>query len=98
MPEKVEKPEQVKGHCPQCGADRYADVVGEHLVADSDTLSGIWWESRYRMLSCGGCKSVYFQEIYTFSEDFDYATHPVTNETIIEYNRKITFWPAPTKR
>jgi Domain of unknown function (DUF4145) len=95
---KAKIPKQVKGHCPNCGPQRYADVVGEHSVVESDDSSGVWAQTDYRMLSCGGCKKVYFQEIYIFSEDVDYDYHPITGEETREYNQKITFWPAPAKR
>jgi hypothetical protein len=46
-----------------------------------------------RILQCGGCKSVYFQEVYIHSEDYDYDA-----EGHIRHNEKITFYPAPAKR
>jgi hypothetical protein len=48
-------------------------------------------------LQCGGCKSVYFQEVYVFSEDYDYDEGPDGQPTM-RYNERITYYPAPAKR
>jgi hypothetical protein len=89
---------QVQGHCPKCGPQRYADVVGQYEATETDEVSGVWATTTHRMLRCGGCKTVYFQESYVFSEDYDYDHHPVTGDPMMEYNVKITYWPAPAKR
>ena len=38
-PEKVEK---IKGHCPNCGPNKNAAVVGHHQIRDDDDESGVW--------------------------------------------------------
>lgn len=94
----AKKIKQLKGHCPKCGPDRYADVVGHHTDRDDDDENGVWGQTDARILSCAGCKTIYFQEVFIFSEDVDYSYHPVTGETQGKYNERITYWPAPTKR
>ena len=98
MAEDEKKLEQLRGHCPQCGPNIWADVVGHHRVADSDDRSGVWWETNHRMLCCCGCKTVYFRESHVFSEDYDYGEDLATGEPNREYNERITYWPAPSKR
>ena len=92
--EAVMKLEQVRGHCPDCGPARYADVVAEYKDSEShDAEHGTWSASAYRILQCGGCKSVYFQETYIFSEIYE---HGPNGE--IKYTEDITYYPAPAKR
>jgi len=89
----INKP-QIRGHCPNCGPGRFADVRSEFIdVEEMDDDSGMWARTTSRILQCAGCKSVYFQEIYIHSEDYDYD-----NEGHIRPNEKITYYPAPAKR
>jgi hypothetical protein len=81
----------IKGHCPNCGPDRLADVVGHHHSSCNDKTSGIWGEVDYRILQCRGCELAYFQKDEIFSED--YENDPGTGEIYIPH--KITHWPAP---
>jgi hypothetical protein len=53
----------------------------------------MWATTRSHILQCGGCKSIYFQEIYVFSEDYDYGY-----QGEISYNERITYYPSPAKR
>jgi hypothetical protein len=92
------KVRQVTGHCPKCGPNRYANVVGHHNVLDSDELTGVWAESDYYMLSCGGCRTVYFKEVFTFSEDWSHSRHPITGQEMMEYDERVTYWPSPVQR
>jgi hypothetical protein len=73
----------IKGHCPKCGADRNALIVGQYQQnwgADEDDISGSW---DYRILRCAGCDQVYFQnEVFTSADRFP----------------RISYWPAPSKR
>ncbi|XSC45083.1 DUF4145 domain-containing protein [Bradyrhizobium sp. RDT10] len=86
--------EQIRGHCPNCGPDRFADVVAEYRNTETlDSEHGMWATTESRTLRCGGCKAVYFQEVYTFSEDYDYE-----HDGEIIYNETITYYPAPAKR
>ncbi len=94
----TEKPKQIRGHCPNCGPARFADVVAEHTDhEEGDDEYGTWAETTSRILQCGGCKSVYFQEVYVFSEDFGYDEGP-DGQPIMRYNERITYYPAPAKR
>lgn len=84
-------PAPIKGHCPNCGPDRLANVVGHHHSRYYDETSGIWGEVDYRILQCRGCELAYFQKDEIFSEDWE--NDPDTGESYIP--RKITHWPAP---
>jgi hypothetical protein len=90
----------VKGHCPECGPGRLADVVGHYerrYEGDDDNL-GIWGTTDYRILQCRGCEAVYFKISKVFSEDEDYQINPNTGEEEVYLPRRITYWPAPSKR
>ena len=92
--EPIEKPEQIRGHCPKCSPDRFADVVAEYINTETlDSEHGMWATTKSRTLRCGGCKSAYFQEIYIFSEDYDYE-----HDGEINFNESVTYYPAPAKR
>ena len=88
----------VNGHCPKCGPNRRADVVGEHEVRWEDDETGVWGHFTYRILRCRGCYDVYFQRIEVFSEDIDYRQNPRTGEPQMRLSEKINYWPAPSKR
>jgi hypothetical protein len=85
-PEKKQALTRVKGHCPNCGPDIWADVECEFEDNWSDPESGIWGEDKHRILRCRGCERVYFQTSAVFSED-----HPSSRPTI-------THWPPPERR
>lgn len=85
---------QIRGHCPNCGPARFADVRGEFVdVENMDDGSGMWAKTTSRILQCAGCKSVYFQDTYIHSEDYDYD-----EDGHIRPNERITYYPAPAKR
>jgi hypothetical protein len=86
-------PAPVKGHCPSCGSDRLADVVGHHHSRYDD--EEIWGKIDYRILRCRGCESVYFQKDEIFSEDVDYEVNPHTGELEGYIPHRITHWPKP---
>ena len=88
--------EQVKAHCPECGPGRWADIVAEHKEHNSHGL--VWDQMNYRVLRCAGCRSVYFQEVYVFLEDYEHMYDDATGEDDIEYNERITYWPSPSRR
>lgn len=90
--EERKPPEQVKAHCPECGPGRWAEIVAEHKKHVSQ--GPVWEHTKYHVLRCAGCRTVYFQEVFIFSEDYDYDDE--TGEAV--YNEKITYWPAPSKR
>jgi Domain of unknown function (DUF4145) len=86
-----ELPSPIKGHCPNCGPGRLADVVGHHHSRYDDETSGIWGEVDYRILQCRGCELAYFQTDEIDSEHWE--NDPDTGEMYIPH--KITHWPAP---
>lgn len=83
-------PEKVRGHCPECGPNRWAIVLGE-FVKHEDS-GGIWTDTTYRMLQCPACDEVYFQTDHVFSEDYSYDEGP-SGEMEVEYHHKIEHWP-----
>jgi hypothetical protein len=85
----------VKGHCPRCGPNRQADVVGYHNVTDDE--ASVWSTTEYRILQCRGCECVYFQTDETFSEDIGNKYNPATGEMEEYLRHKITHWPAPVQ-
>lgn len=91
-------PPPIKGHCPDCGPGRLADVVGQHSKRDEDDENDIWLETSYRILRCRGCEAVYFQTDYVFSEDIDHEEDPRTGKYKAVVPHKTTYWPAPSKR
>ncbi len=98
--ETVPQAKQVQGHCPTCGSNRYADVVGFHKrVEHHDQEHGIWTDTTSRILQCAGCKAVFFQQIEIFSEDYDYDyDEGPGGEPSMSYNEKVTHYPAASKR
>jgi Domain of unknown function (DUF4145) len=88
----------VKGHCPHCGPNRHADVVGYHERDTTDDLAPVWATTEYRILQCRGCECVYFQTDETFSEDIGAQYNPATGEMEEYLRHKITHWPAPVQR
>lgn len=88
----------VKGHCPDCGAGRYADVVGHYVSKSEDEHAGVWGQTDYRILKCRGCDRAYFQIDDVFSEDLDHFENPDTGEWESYLPHKISYWPAPIKR
>lgn len=87
--------DKVKGHCPDCGGDRFADVAAMHEEKWSDD-----WVSgcvRYSVLKCRGCESVYVQRAESHSEDQDHFRNEA-GEWESYWPERLTYWPAPTKR
>ena len=98
MPKSERKAEIVKGHCPQCGPDRRADIVAAHYKRwDSDDES-LWSIDTYNIFQCRGCDTLYVQHSYVFSEDEDYERNPVTGEDESVLRPRIEYWPAPARR
>ena len=88
----------VRGHCPNCGPNRQADVVGYHQQHETDDRAPVWATTEYRILQCRGCEYVYFQTDHTFSEDTWNQYNPATGEMEEYLRQKITHWPAPVQR
>lgn len=83
------KPDRVKGHCPSCGPDRWADVrahVKKRDEAEDDY--GIWLQVDHRILECPACESVYHQTVEVFSEDIRQI-----GDDEYDLNEKIRHWP-----
>ena len=85
---------QVEGHCPACGPDRQAIVVGEHRHDWSIDEADIHGTDVHRILKCCGCSAVYFQKHQSNSESYDHddeGGHRYFLPTI-------TYWPPPSNR
>src|ERR1700692_4194679 len=68
---KSQMPKTLKGHCPNCGKDRNAEIVGEYETTSSDEESGVWAKVENRLLRCMGCEEVFYRKDETCSEDMD---------------------------
>ena len=91
------QPKVRKGHCPECGPERHADVISEHKKAWDDEHEGIWHSKEWCILQCRGCESVYMQTLEFFSEDtVEYKDE--NGEWHQRLNEKFSYWPAPLKR
>lgn len=90
--------EEICGHCPKCGEGAYADVVQCFINDWNDHESGVWGIDKYRILRCGGCKAIYFQEERVFSEDVEHRWTPETGEWEAYIPPKIAYWPQPEKQ
>ena len=87
-----------RGHCPDCGPAKLADVVGYHCESWDDPESSASGAVYYRILKCRGCDEVYFQSDAICSEDVDYDYDPHTGMAAMAYNHTITHWPTPQSR
>jgi len=93
------EPEVIRGHCPQCGPDRRAEVVAKHEVHWQDDEAPVYGLSRYRILKCRGCDEVFFQTAHVSSaDDPEYRTNPYTGDVEDYIPETVTYWPAPSKR
>ncbi len=82
------------GDCPDCGKDRWANVLGEKLVAWNDDDAGVWSKDTHRLLECAGCKRPYYQRISLFSENVEYEGP--NNEPVVIPTK--TYFPSLSKR
>jgi hypothetical protein len=80
---------QIKSHCPTCGPGRHAAVLFSYKQAESDDAGDIWVWTNSHMLECGGCKTVFFQQDFTCSED-------IAPDGRLE--KSVVYYPAPVKR
>ena len=93
----------LRGHCPNCGADRNAEVLAEDINEKEDKPSDIWVKSTYSILRCLGCDRRYIRIVELCSEDCDWDVDPHTGETSMTLNERVTYWPpvptpTPTSR
>jgi hypothetical protein len=72
-----------KGHCPQCGADRNADVMGFQRKVYRD--ENYWEETEYAILRCKGCEQLYVRRDMWFPDS-------------AMAGADTAFWPTPQKR
>ncbi|WP_312409614.1 DUF4145 domain-containing protein [Comamonas sp.] len=87
----------IKGHCPECGSVKNADIVGAHEHEWRHEDESIWSQIDYRILKCRGCDSIYFQRAEVFSENVNYS-YDADGETQYEYEVTYSYWPSPLKR
>ncbi|WP_182915264.1 DUF4145 domain-containing protein [Rhodopseudomonas palustris] len=80
--------DRVRGDCPNCGPQRWANVVAAHSKHDSDDELGLWTHTDYRILECPACEAVYFQTDFIFSEDYEHLANGD-----FEYQHQIEHWP-----
>jgi len=83
------KTQQIRSHCPICGAGKFSNVLYCHEVIGDDEETGVWGKTTSYILECGGCHTVFFHESSLCSED----TEPDGRPT-----ERITYYPAPAKR
>lgn len=88
-----EKTEQVQGDCPECGKNRWANVLGEKTTKWEDEVNPIWTSDTYRLLECAGCKAIYYEHVSYFSEDIDYG--PTGKQ---EFVPNKVYYPSLSKR
>ena len=99
MSKSEDATDTTKGHCPSCGPNRNAKIVGSHEEQQThDEQVVIWSRDTYNILKCGGCDAVYVQHVLLFSEDEYYVDDPRTGEFETVIDPKITYWPAPELR
>ena len=84
----------LRGHCPNCDADRNAEVLAEDTLEKVDEESGIWFRSTYSILRCLGCDRRYIQLVELCSEDWYDDFDPATGETSSTLNERVTYWPS----
>jgi Domain of unknown function (DUF4145) len=84
----------LRGHCPNCDADRNAEVLAEDTLEEVHEESGIWFRSAYSILRCLGCDRRYIRLVELCSEDCDHDFDPTTGETSLTPNERVTYWPA----
>jgi hypothetical protein len=84
----------VRGHCPDCDADRNAEVLAEDTREEELKASGVWGKSTYSILRCLGCDSRYIRLVVLCSEDWDWDVDPHTGETSMTLNERVTYWPS----
>jgi hypothetical protein len=52
----------------------------------------------HRVLRCCGCETVFHQKSSSFSEDYEHVENPETGDTELDFNKTVTYWPAPSER
>jgi hypothetical protein len=88
----------VRGHCPNCDADRNAEVLAEDTVEEENEKYGCWYRSSYSILRCLGCDRRYIRHVEACSEDVAWEYDPATGEPHLEIDKRVTYWPAQKAR
>jgi hypothetical protein len=89
----------LRAHCPNCDADRNAEVRAEDINEQTDEPYGGFFISTYSILRCLGCDRRYIQLEEFCSEDCDWDEDPHTGEISTTLNKRVTYWPSvPTPR
>jgi len=81
---------QVRGRCPNCRADRNAEVLAEDTQEGEDDAGGIWGKTSFSILRCLGCDHRYIRHVQACPEDSD----PETGEV----EEKVSYWPSHERR
>ena len=85
-----------KGHCPECGPDRNADIVASHEERyDSVEMCA---SDSYYILRCRGCQAVYVLKEYESWEDISYEHDLETGQILPKPETRVTYWPSAAKR
>ena len=87
----------LRGHCPNCDAERNAEVLAEDTLEEEDKASGIWGRSTYSILRCLGCDRRYIRLVQACSEDTTLEDDPETGEPFWAINEQVTYWPSPPR-
>ena len=80
---KTESEQKTKGHCNQCGGDRWHDVL---YSLESQTSGQV---TKYELLKCAGCDEIKLRKTSLDSEDLD---------LFLEVLPEITYYPPSTIR
>jgi hypothetical protein len=91
------KKKVTKGQCPECGAERNADIVAEYSKSWDAAGGLVWGRETYRILQCRGCEDVYYQRVSIFSEDEDHRRNEETGEDEPYIPEKLSYWPPPSQ-
>jgi hypothetical protein len=88
----------LRGHCPNCDAERNAEVLAEDTLEEEDKASGIWGRSTYSILRCLGCDRRYIRLVQVCSERITLeGCDPETGEPFWDINEQVTYWPSPPR-
>ena len=94
----TQEPRRPKVYCDECKGIRNHTVKAQHRIVEEDEDAGISFTQVYEILQCDGCERVSMLKRTNFSEDFTYATNPVTGEAICEFDWNEEQYPAPSYR
>jgi hypothetical protein len=84
----------VRGQCPNCNANRKAEIVAEDIVEEDGIVYG---KSTYSILRCLGCDARYFRLAEVCSEDASPEIDDETGEVTWEMDERVTYWPSMSK-